>query len=118
MSLLFNYYSGQSFTYLQATDSPDTYNNYRFPAIHTFDLKLEKQFPLWGGHTTSFYMNVTNLFNRKNLRSYGDALFDSEATKNFIEKGTVSTVDADGYDIGWQNYFETRRIYMGFKYSF
>jgi len=118
MSLLFNYYSGQSFTYLQATDSPDTYNNYRFPAIHTFDLKLEKQFPLWGGHTISFYMNVTNLFNRKNLRSYGDALFDSEATKNFIEKGTVSTVDADGYDIGWQNYFETRRIYMGFKYSF
>ncbi len=118
LSLLFNYYSGQAFTYLQATDSPDTYNNYRFPAIYTFDLKLEKQFPLWGDHATAFYLNVTNLFNRKNLRSYGDALFDSEATKNFIEKGTVSTVDADGYDIGWQNYFETRRIYMGVKYSF
>ncbi len=118
MSLLFNYYSGQAFTYLQATDSPDTYNNYRFPAIYTFDLKIEKQFPLWGSHATSFYLNVTNLFNRKNLRSYGDALFDSEATKKFIENGTVSTVDADGYDIGWQNYFETRRIYMGVKYSF
>jgi len=63
-------------------------------------------------------MNITNLLNRKNLRSYGDALFDSEATKKFIENGTVSTVDADGYDIGWQNYFETRRIYMGVKYSF
>jgi hypothetical protein len=118
LSLLFNYYSGQAFTYLQATDSPDTYNNYRFPAIYTFDMRLEKQFALWGGRATSFYLNVTNLFNRKNLRSYGDALFDSEATKNFIEKGTVTTVDADGYDIGWQNYFETRRIYIGVKYSF
>lgn len=118
LSVLMNYFSGQAFTYLQATDPPDTYNNYRFPAIYTFDLKLEKLISLWGGHATSFYLNVTNLFNRKNLRSYGDALFDSEATKNFIEKGTVSTVDADGYDIGWQNYFETRRIYLGARYTF
>ncbi len=118
LSVLFNYYSGQAFTYLQADDSPDTYNNYRFPAIHTIDLKLEKLLNLWGAQNLAVYLNVTNLLNRKNLRSYGDALFDSEATKNYIEKGTISTVDADGYDIGWQNYFETRRIYFGMKYSF
>ncbi len=118
LSLLFNYYSGQAFTYLTPTDPPDTYNNYRFPVIYTFDLKLEKQWQLWGGHAMTWYMNITNLLNKKNLRSYGDALFDSEATKKFIEKGTVSTVDADGYDISWQNYFETRRIFLGARYSF
>ncbi len=118
LSVLFSYFSGQAFTYLQANDPPDTYNNYRFPAVHTIDIKLDKRVKLSGDHAISLYLNVTNLLNKKNLRSYGDALFDSEATKNYIEKGTVSTVDADGYDIGWQNYFETRRVYFGVKYSF
>ncbi len=118
LSILFNYFSGQAFTYLQATDPPDTYNNYRFPAIHTIDVKIEKQIALLDGHLMSVYMQITNLLNKKNLRTYGDILFDSEATKNYIEKGTISTVDADGYDISWQNYFDTRKIYFGIRYSF
>ncbi|MBI1938832.1 MAG: TonB-dependent receptor [Ignavibacteriales bacterium] len=118
LSLLFNYFSGQSFTYLQPTDPPDTYNNYRFRAIRTIDMKIEKLIELWDHHSVSLYMQVTNLLNEKNLRSYGDALFDAEATKNYIEKGTVTPVDADGYDIGWQNYFETRKFFFGMRYSF
>ena len=63
-------------------------------------------------------MQITNLFNTKNLRSYGDILFDSEATKKFVETEEVTTVDAAGYDISWQTYYETRRFYFGVKYSF
>ncbi|MGE5498724.1 MAG: TonB-dependent receptor domain-containing protein [Syntrophothermus sp.] len=118
LSLLYNFFSGQTFTYLLPDDPPDTYNNYRFPAIHTIDMRLEKQLSFLGNNSLSVYLYVSNLLNEKNLRSYGDALFDSQATKNYVEKGTVSTVDADGYDIGWQNYFDTRRISIGAKYSF
>lgn len=118
LSLLFNYFSGQTFTYLLPDDPPDTYNNYRFPAIHTLDLRLEKQVGLFGDHSISMYMQVSNLLNEKNLRAYGDALFDSQATKKYVESGTVTPVDADGYDISWQNYFDKRRFYFGAKYSF
>lgn len=118
LSVLFNYFSGQTFTYLLPDDPPDTYNNYRFPAIKTVDLKLEKQLTFFGSHSLSMYVQVTNLLNEKNLRSYGDALFDSQATKKFVESGTVTPVDADGYDISWQNYFDKRRFYFGARYSF
>ena len=81
-------------------------------------LQVEKAVKLFKGHEIAFYLQVTNLFNTKNLRSYGDALYDSNATKDYVEKETVSTIDAAGYDISWQNYFEKRRLYMGVKYSF
>lgn len=117
-SILYRFVSGQSFTYLQPTDPPDTYNNYRYPSIQTVDLLIEKKLSLFSSHNFSFYMQVTNLLNTQNLRSYGDVVFDSEATKKFVDKGEVSTVDAGGYDIGWQTYYETRRFYFGLKYSF
>lgn len=118
MSLLFRYVSGQAFTYLTPQDPPDTYNNQRFPAIHTVDLMLEKNIELFNGQSMTLFFQVTNLLNTKNLRSYGDALFDAEATKNYVENGTVSTVDAAGYDIGWQTYYEKRRLFFGIEYKF
>ena len=117
-SLLYRFVSGQAFTYLLPDDAPDTYNNYRFPAIQTVDFLIEKKVSLFNSHNLSFYMQITNLFNTKNLRSYGDILFDSEATKKFVETEEVTTVDAAGYDISWQTYYETRRFYFGVKYSF
>ncbi len=118
MSILFRYISGSAFTYLEPDDHPDTYNNQRMPALTNFDLRIEKAINIHKSHTLSAYLYITNLMNEKNLRSYGDGVFDSEATKKFIEDGTVSTTDAAGYDISWQNYFEKRRIYFGVKYSF
>lgn len=118
LSMLYRYVSGQAFTYLQPDDPPDTYDNYRYPASHTFDLKIDKLFRISGSHEFMIYLQITNLFNTKNLRSYGDVVFDANATKDYVESGKITTVDAAGYDIGWQTYYDARRFYMGFKYSF
>lgn len=118
LSILYRYVSGQAFTYLQPDDPPDTYDNYRYPASHNFDLKVDKLFSITGTHQILLYVQITNLFNTKNLRSYGDVVFDANSTKDYVESGKISTVDAAGYDISWQNYYDQRRIYLGFKYSF
>jgi hypothetical protein len=118
LSLLYRYTSGQAFTYLTPADPPDTYNNQRFPASQNLDLKFDKELRFWNNHSLLFYIQVTNLLNAKNLRSYGDVVFDANATKNYVENGTISSVDGGGYDISWQNYFEKRRFYLGVKYAF
>jgi len=118
LSILYRFISGQAFTYLQPNDAPDTYDNYRYSASHNVDLKVDKLFRIFGSHTLTAYLQITNLFNTKNLRSYGDVVFDANATKDYVESGKISTVDASGYDISWQNYFETRRFFAGIKYSF
>ncbi len=118
LSILYTFVSGQTFTYLQASDAPDTYDNYRYPATQNIDLKIDKMINVTGKMNLSVYLQITNLLNAKNLRSYGDAVFDANATKNYVESGKVSALDAAGYDMGWQNYYETRRIYAGIKFSF
>lgn len=118
LSVMYQFISGQAFTYLQPEDPADTYNNYRYPASQLTDLMLEKGFDFFDTHRLSMYMRITNLFDNKNLRSYGDPIFDAESTKKFVEDGTVTTVDGAGYDISWQNYFDRRRIWFGIKYSF
>jgi hypothetical protein len=118
LSLLYRYTSGQAFTYLTASDPPDTYNNQRLPASQNLDLKFDKEVRFFGAHSLLLYVQVTNVLNSKNLRTYGDIVFDANATKNYVENGTISTVDAGGYDLSWQNYFEKRRVYLGVKYAF
>ncbi|MGE5437637.1 MAG: TonB-dependent receptor domain-containing protein, partial [Syntrophothermus sp.] len=118
ISILYRFVSGQTFTYLQPNDPPDTYNNYRYPGSHNVDLRVDKLFKIIGQHEFMVYMQITNLLNTKNLRSYGDVLFDANATKDYVEKGKVTSIDATGYDISWQNYFEPRRFYFGVRYSF
>ncbi len=118
LSILFNFVSGQAFTYLSPEDPPETYNNQRFPDIHTVDLRVEKSVQFLDSHTLSVFLQIKNLFNTKNLRSYGDALFDADATKKFVESGEITTVDGAGYDISWQTYYDKRRINLGVKYFF
>ena len=118
LSILYRFISGQAFTYLGPNDPPDTYDNQRYPATQNVDLKLDKEIKIADKHSLLFYIQITNLFNTKNLRSYGDVVFDANATKNYVENGKISTVDAGGYDISWQTYFDKRRIYLGAKYSF
>jgi hypothetical protein len=118
LSILYRFVSGQAFTYLQPSDPPDTYDNYRYPASHSFDMKIDKLIRISGSHEFTVYLQITNLFNTKNLRSYGDVVFDANATKDYVESGKISTVDAAGYDISSQTYYETRRLYLGAKYSF
>jgi outer membrane receptor for ferrienterochelin and colicin len=117
-SILFQLVSGQSFTYVGLDDPPDTYDNQRYPAIKTVDLRLEKAFHFFRNHQFSVYARITNLLNTKNLRSFGDIFTDLEDTRNYVETGEVSTVDALGYDISWQTYYEPRRLYFGVKYGF
>ena len=86
------------------------------------DLRLDKSFIINSIHNLTFYIRITNLFDRKNLKSFGgDVLGDQSdpaAVKNFVENGTVTTKDVDGYDISWMNYYEKRRYYFGIIYNF
>lgn len=118
LSILYRFVSGQAFTYLQPNDPPDTYNNYRYPASHNVDLKIDKLLKISGSQEFVVYLQITNLFNTKNLRSYGDVVFDANATKDYVESGKISTIDAAGYDISWQTYYDKRRFYLGARYSF
>lgn len=116
-SIFYRFVSGQSFTYLQITDPADTYNNYRYPASHNVDWRLERSLS-FGPSSASMYVLISNVLNTKNLRSYGDVLFDADATRRFVEDGFVSPLDAGGYDLSWQNYFEPRRFQIGVRYGF
>ena len=116
-SFLGRYVSGRAFTYLGPDDPPDTIDNQRLPALTTLDLRLEKPVRL-GPHRLSLYTTVTNAFNTRNLRAYGEPVFDAEATPNYVNEGTITTVDAAGYDISWQTYFPPRRVLLGVRYDF
>lgn len=117
MSALFSFVSGRSFTYVGPDDPPDTRDNHRLPPIRTLDLRLEKNFQIAEDHTFSIYINATNVLNTRNLRSFGDAIFDAEAVKNYVVDGEISRIDAAGYDISWQTYFAPRQFYFGLRYN-
>lgn len=118
LSILYKYISGQAFTYLGPNDPITTYNNHRYPSIHIFDLRAEKSLELWQDYTASVYVRVTNLFNTKNLRSFGNPLFDTNDIKEYVENGKISNVSWLGYDISYQTYYEPRRIYLGARFNF
>jgi hypothetical protein len=116
-SFLGRYVSGRAFTYLGADDPPDTIDNQRLPALRTLDLRLEKPVHL-GPHRLSLYTTVTNVLDTKNLRAYGEPVFDENATPRYVNEGIITTVDAGGYDISWQTYFAPRRFLFGVRYDF
>jgi outer membrane receptor protein involved in Fe transport len=120
VSLLYQYVSGQTFTYLDADDSPDTYDNHRLPPYQTVNLRLEKTWTLNQDHQLFAYVRVTNLFNWKCLISLGSSYWteSDDILADYIKNGTVTTVDEYGYDISWQTYAPPRRIYFGLKYCF
>ena len=117
LSALFSFVSGRTFTYVGPDDPPDTRDNHRLPPIKTLDLRLEKSFHIAGSHTLAAYVNVTNVLNTRNLRSFGDVIFDAQAVKNYVEDGEISRVDGAGYDISWQTYFAPRQFYFGLRYN-
>ena len=116
LSLLFNFISGQAFTYLKPDDPPDLLDNQRFPARQTWDLKFNKYFNL-GQHTFTFYTKITNLFNQKNIRAWGN-LFDVDALDKFVKTGKPTSLDPDGYDISYSIYHAPRSVWFGVRYSF
>ena len=117
VSILYRFTSGQTFTYLDIDDPPDTYDNQRYPASHTVDMRLDKTVHLGGTHAVTLSLRVTNLLNTRNVRSIGDIFFDANAIKKYVETGEVSTVDASGYDISWQTWYEPRRFYLSVRYE-
>jgi hypothetical protein len=65
------------------------------------------------------YVQVTNVLKYKKSSFIWRCSIRCECNvKNYVENGTISTVDAGGYDLSWQNYFEKRRVFLGVKYSF
>ncbi|MCI0512144.1 hypothetical protein L0128_02930, partial [candidate division KSB1 bacterium] len=116
LSLLYQYISGQAFTYLEADDPPDLLDNHRFPAKQTWDLKFNRDFSL-GAHTFTFYTKISNLFNQKNIRTWGNA-FDVDALDRFVKTGQPTFTDPDGYDLSYMIYFAPRSIWLGFRYNF
>jgi hypothetical protein len=117
VSLLGRYVSGRAFTYLGPDDTPDTVDNQRFPDIHQLDMRVDRRLR-FGDHAVSLYATVANALNTRNLRAFGDALFDAYSTPRYLEDGTITTVDGGGYDISWMNYFPPRRATFGIRYDF
>ncbi|MDZ7294322.1 MAG: TonB-dependent receptor [candidate division KSB1 bacterium] len=118
LSLLYTYVSGQAFTYLEPDDPPDLLDNHRMPARQQWDLRFNRYFSL-GEHTFTFYTRVTNLFNQKNIKTWGlPAAFDPEAIDRFVKTGKPSLVDPDGFDISYMIYYAPRSVWVGFRYNF
>jgi len=139
LSLLYKYVSGRAFTFLEGDDPPDTYDNHRYPPIITTDMRIEKDFKLGGNHILTAYLRVTNLFNKKNLRTIGDIYqifasaqntalenylhgFDENADGDFndpgdVKPGTPAVVDDLGYEHSQTIYYEPRRVYFGLSYK-
>lgn len=119
-SVLYQFISGQAFTYLAPDDPPDTYDNYRFPPYQTVDLRIEKMFKVNDKHQFSAYLRITNLFNKKNLISLGENNYTDPNTvyQKYVEDGTILKTDEYGYDTSWSLYASPRRIYFGIKYNF
>lgn len=118
ISILHQFISGQPFTYQGPDDPPDTYDNYRYPAYQTVDLRLVKNIEVSKDHVFSAYVRITNLFNRKNLISLGDIYYNEseDVLSDYIDDGIIPKVDEVGYDISAQTYAPARRIYFGIKY--
>ncbi|MEA3432494.1 MAG: TonB-dependent receptor [candidate division WOR-3 bacterium] len=129
-SILYRYASGRAFTYVKTGDPPGTYDNYRYPAEQNVDLKASKNLS-FGSVSSSLWLKVTNLFNRKNLRNFvclthreaelmGDEYltFYNDAAKKYIEEGEVTTVDIWGYDMSFRTYGPPRYIEGGIRFNF
>ncbi len=116
ISLLYRYISGQAFTFLEATDPADLLDNHRFPAIQTWDLKLNKYFHL-SDHTLTFYTKITNLFNNKIIRSWGLPVpFGAAHLEKFVQTGEPTWLTP--YDISYSIYHEPRNYWFGLRYHF
>jgi hypothetical protein len=123
--------SGRAFTYVKTGDPAGTYDNYRYPAEQNMDLRVSKSLRL-GPVSSTLWIRVTNLFNKKNLRNFvcytyreaelmkdiGCLAFYNEAAKKYVEEGEVTTVDMWGYDQSFRTYGPPRYIEMGIKVGF
>lgn len=116
-SLLYQFMSGQTYTYIGPDDPPDTYDNKRYPGIETFDLKVEKTFTFGDRFSLAGYALVANVLNTKNVRAIG-GFYDVYAIPKFLETGEPTTIDAAGYDISWNTYYEPRKISVGMRVEF
>ncbi len=89
-----------------------------FEKLLLHKLRFDKYFKI-GAHTFTLYTKITNLFNQKNIRSYGHAYpYDGGALEKFVETGEPTLIDSDGYDISYMIYYEPRNILVGLKYNF
>ena len=118
LNLLYRYVSGQAFTFLEPDDPPDLLDNHRFPARQTWDLKFNKYFQI-GSHGFTLYTKITNLFNQKNIKTWGHPYpYDGGAMEKFVKTGEPTLIDADGYNISYMIYYPPRSIYLGLRYNF
>ena len=117
-SLMYRYVSGQTYTYLDINDSPTTYDNHRYPGLHFTDLKVSKSINLGNVGKANLFILVSNLFNKKNIKSMGDSSYNPNVVQNFVETGEPTLRDIGGYDMSWSIWYAPRKIEFGILYDF
>ena len=98
-SVIFNYGSG--IPYSSGTNPPTPelppINDKRYPSSYNIDARLEKGFSLFGNLSTSFFVEVYNLTNAKNLKDIKDITryVDSKDLDDFADpNGTAEQQEA------------------------
>jgi outer membrane receptor protein involved in Fe transport len=85
-------------------------NNERYPVTYTIDLSLRKKVPITDHQSLDFFINVTNLLDRKNAAYvYPDTGEPDEYTL---------TNQSEEWIQDPSNYFAPRNIIFGMRYQF
>ena len=116
-ALMYRYVSGQTYTYLDINDSPTTYDNHRYPGLHFTDLKVSKNISLDSAGKINLFILVSNLFNKKNIKSMGDTSYNPNVVENFVESGEPTLMNIGGYDMSWSIWYAPRKIEIGMIYD-
>jgi outer membrane receptor protein involved in Fe transport len=119
INTIFSFGSGLPYSPPSRTKEP-LINTERFPYTMTVDLTLDKRFGIGGNRSLTFFVWVTNLFNRKNLRDnyylrvgtewdnewyytfsdiqkkYEDGILTREQYMSLVDKQDPNDIDGDG----------------------
>ncbi len=124
LSLAGNYGSGLPYT---ETDSQGNRlsgrNEGRLPAYYTVDMKFNKNFDVWAGKLLTFFVEVDNLFDRRNIINVYTRTGLPDDDRNAYGDGLATNqIELDGadllYDHDPQNYSPPRTVRTGFEISF
>ncbi len=115
MTITTSWAQGELFTYHAPGDNSQEPNNMRWKDRWNTNMSLSKQFPLIDGLEAKLFVNVTNVFNNKQLH-----LLTSEEDKaNYFEQGQLPFEATTKEPMVWDWYINNpREIYFGLQIDF
>ena len=126
LNTFIRYGSGQPFTIDEDADPTALENSARLPYFLTVDLRFRKDFNIPGNLLVSFYVDVFNLFNRRNVLFLGRPGDDvahqcvectlPTGVKTF-EHGNPEG-EGDARDLNPEQFGDPRQIFLGFAVRF